>query len=149
MSIIDGIRQTVDRPFPEGFKAISDFLDKHKTCDKIALMASHFFRMLPMFSLMFLPCSLGARAGLMVAGTLVYYAASENRVCHRRFAILSLLGAGAAWVGRNAVVNFVSGAAFLSIAQLLTNTLWIAPLAGYVFLVIYSSHCEIKKTTCH
>jgi hypothetical protein len=129
----------------KAYDASGKFLDKNPVLYKIVLVACHFFRTAAMYGLMmWLPIPKPATAAGMIAGTLLYRAAVE-RFCIFRFAIPSMVGAGAAWLAHVAIVNFVSGAALTSVGMTVANSLALVPLAGYIGWVSYISHRDIEQ----
>lgn len=142
---IEKAYHTVSSGINEAYDVVGKFLDKNPTLYKIVLMASHFFRAVAMFgAMMWLPIPMLVTTGVMVTGTLLYRAAVE-RFCCFRFAIPSMVGAGAAWFAHLTAVNFVSGVALSSIAMTIAHSLLFLPLLGYTAWVIYLSHSDIEK----
>lgn len=138
--------QTIIGAVDDAYDAVGKFLDKNPTIYKIVLVACHFFRAIPMFAMMEcmpLPAAAGV-AGGSIAGALMYRAAVE-RFCCFRFAIPSMVGGGAAWLAKIAIVNYISGAAFSSLGAVIANTLLFIPMLSYTAWVIYLAHEDIEK----
>lgn len=145
MSPVEKAYHVVVKGIENAYNTVGEFLDNNPVLYKIVQVANHFFRSLAMFGLMvWLPIPMPVTACLMVGGTLLYKAAVE-RFCSFRFAIPSLVGAGALWLARLAVINFISGTALSSVGMTIACALAFIPLAAYTAWVVYIAHTDIER----
>jgi hypothetical protein len=110
---------------------------------KAALIANHIFRAAAMSALMLLlPMSVPASACLCLAGSLFYRLSVENH-CAYKFALPAFAGSLAFLIGKTALVNVASGAAFASLGTLSAAVIPLLPLTAYLAYIVLTVDYDV------
>jgi hypothetical protein len=136
---------TLENKTTQWIEPIGKYLDKHSGLYKICVVAIHIFRASAMFALMELsPLSLLATCSLMVGASILYRAAIE-RYCAWKFAIPSMIGAGAMWAAKLSLIGVIAGKAFDSLGSAISVVLGLLSLTCYLGWICYLSHQDIEN----
>lgn len=128
-TILDAPNKIIFKPLSKQYENLAK---KFPIVDKIAILANHILRLLPMVALMqILPFAPLTNSIGMIVGA-VFYRVTIERLCPLRFALKSCFGAIA-----------------VDIALMYTNPLGFVPLAAYAITIIHASFStELKLQPC-
>lgn len=126
---------------------LRDYLKEHPNFYKSTLLANHVFRAASMAAFSrFLPCSAPVSAGICFAGSLFYRLSVEIN-CAYKFALPAFAGSTAFLMGRDALTDVVSGAAFASLGKLSKASASLAPLGLYLSYIVLTVSYDVDNPT--
>lgn len=112
---------------------------------KAAMICNHIFRAAVMLGFMVaLPFSLPVSAALCAAGALFYRLTAETN-CSYKFSLPAFGGALSALIAKPALLQIISGVAFVSMSALATALIGIVPIAMYAIYVVLTVDYDVNS----
>lgn len=122
---------------------ISEKMRAHPNLYKLALLVNHIFRSAAMAGFMlFLPFSLPVNSLICLGGSLFYRLTVEIN-CAYKFALPAFAGSVAFLVGKTALAEVVSGAAFASINAFGAGFATLIPLCAYTAYIALTVNYDV------
>lgn len=146
MSLSEKLHSTIEKfnLLHQPTQRMTEFLRKHPTLYKCALLANHIFRAVAMGAFMtVLPFSLPINFAVCFLASLFYRLTVEIN-CAYKFALPALAGAITFRVAQSALVQLISGVAFASLALFSTSILLLIPLATYVVYIVLTVDYDVN-----
>lgn len=138
-------------------ETIKEYLTKHPTLYKIALLVNHLFRAAAMsFFMLALPFSLPINLALCFSASLFYRLTVEGN-CSYKFALPAFAGAAAFPFAQAGYAELISRAAFQSLGSFVASLGLLLPFTAYVAYIVLTVNYDVdqncpvfapKKTCC-
>lgn len=122
---------------------IHDYFKERKTLYKEALLVNHLFRAASATALLAcLPFPSLVNAGICLAGSLFYRLTVETH-CAYKFALPAFAGAAAFMMGKSALIQIASGAAFASLGAFAMAHAALLPMTAYVVYILLTTDYDV------